>query len=140
MIIPTMIATIRDRHDVRQRFTPQTANIPCRFLPLLPPITRNVTLPHPANRLQFGIRAGSPSATKLKNGKNGNVHHAGQHCHPPPTSCALAPPFPPGQRPGARTHRASRELIWLARERTRIRAAESFTYLVYSCYQRLAAR
>jgi hypothetical protein len=53
-----------------------------RSLPLLPPITRNVKLSDRATRLEFGIQDGSEVATPAKSGKNGNVHRAGQHCHP----------------------------------------------------------
>src|SRR5579859_8100698 len=45
----------------------------CRLLPLLPPITRNVKLPIPANRLEFSIRAQSVADHHAKSGKNGNV-------------------------------------------------------------------
>src|SRR5689334_17855371 len=73
----------------RARPRPQTAtssskaaNLPCRFLPLLPPRTRNVTLPDRANRLEFGVSTHCPVTSKLKSGKNGNVDHPSQHCHP----------------------------------------------------------
>jgi hypothetical protein len=49
-------------------------------LPLLPPITPNVTLPNPAKRLEFGIREEMTCDIKSKCGKNGNVHHSSQHC------------------------------------------------------------
>ena len=52
----------------------------CRFLPLLPPITRNVTLPILANRLEFRIHARSVADRDLQSGKNGNVDWGGQHC------------------------------------------------------------
>ena len=52
----------------------------CRFLPLLPPITRNVKLLRAANPLEFGIRAENVPDTRPKGGKNGNVNHRGQHC------------------------------------------------------------
>jgi hypothetical protein len=64
---------------------------PCRFLPPLPPRTRNVTLPIPANRLEFGIRVRSIADHHVKSGKNGNVDRASQHCHP-----RLPPAFRPG--------------------------------------------
>jgi len=63
----------------------------CRFLPLLPPITRNVKLPRAANGLEFGIRAeDAPDATS-KSGKNGNVDHPSQLYHAAymPPACHL---------------------------------------------------
>src|SRR5690242_21015741 len=54
--------------------------VSCRFLPLLPPITRNVKLPTRATRLEFGIWADGTRDTPSKSGKNGNVDHASQHC------------------------------------------------------------
>src|SRR5579859_5821050 len=81
------------RHDTRQRLAAKTAtkvaNIPCRFLPFLPPtlpplppITPNVKLLDRSTRLEFRLWAGSPFTTKSKSGKNGNVNRASQHCHP----------------------------------------------------------
>jgi hypothetical protein len=49
------------------------------ILPLLPPTTRNVTLPRAANRLECGIREESAPDAKCKSGKNGNVDHPSQH-------------------------------------------------------------
>src|SRR5690348_10156890 len=103
-----------------------------RSLPPLPPITATVKLPHRANRLQFRLRARSPSATKLKNGKNGNVHWRGQHCHPPSTSHALSPLSAQGEGPGVRTSGAPRKLNRPAQERNWLPAAEPPLYLVYS--------
>ena len=63
------------------------------MLPLLPPITRNVKLPKPANRLEFGVREEATPDTRPKSGKNGNVNPASQHCHPcrhHPTASAAA--------------------------------------------------
>jgi hypothetical protein len=54
---------------------------PCRFLPRLPPITRNVKLPHRAKWLEFRVWEETVPDTKSKSGKNGNVDHANQHCH-----------------------------------------------------------
>src|SRR5690242_14806886 len=53
---------------------------PCRFLPLLPPITPNVKFLQAANRLEFGIREETILDTRPKSGKNGNVHQFSQHC------------------------------------------------------------
>ena len=52
---------------------------PCRFLPPLPPITPNVTLPRAANPLEFAVRMRDDADHKTKSGKNGNVHHPSQH-------------------------------------------------------------
>jgi len=52
---------------------------PCRFLPFLPPVTRNVTLSNRPNRLEFSNRDGSGGKTHAKSGKNGNVDHPSQH-------------------------------------------------------------
>jgi hypothetical protein len=52
----------------------------CRFLPLLPSITRNDKLSSAANRLEFGIWPETTLDITLKSGKNGNVHHSSQHC------------------------------------------------------------
>ena len=49
----------------------KVANASCRFLPLLPPITRHVKLPARTNPLQFGIRARYALRVAMKNGKNG---------------------------------------------------------------------
>jgi hypothetical protein len=46
-------------------------------LPLLPRISHGN---RDNSALQAAGKAGCPN-TKLKNGKNGNVHHPGQHCH-----------------------------------------------------------
>jgi len=62
--------------------TPQNGKRSCRFLPLLPPITRNVTLPIPTTRLESRIGRESRAESISKSGKNGNVHRASQHCHP----------------------------------------------------------
>jgi len=43
------------------------------ILPPLPPITRNVKLPSPANPLQFSIREENALDTVPKSGKNGKV-------------------------------------------------------------------
>src|SRR5690242_3447455 len=156
-----MTSQNRWRHDERQPRTPQAAmkvaNIPCRSLPLLPPITQNVKLSHPANPLQLRLRAGSPSATKLKNGKNGNVHRASQHYYPSPHPrpvqrtyrlvlrgwqlrgasarwpCAgTSVPRSSEYHLHAHMPRAPRKLIHPAQERNRIPAAEPPLYLVYS--------
>jgi hypothetical protein len=50
------------------------------ILPLLLPITQNVTWPIPANPLECGIRTGRAAITHVKSGKNGNVHRSSQHC------------------------------------------------------------
>jgi len=50
----------------------------CRFLPLLPPVTRNVKLPNRPTRLELPLCANPRLAHNLKNGKNGNVHCTGQ--------------------------------------------------------------
>ena len=78
-------------------YLPQSATSPCRFLPLLPPITQNVKLPIPTNALQFGCRARSTDGSKLKNGKNGNVNLGTQlsrspapvHLPPPPSTSSF---------------------------------------------------
>src|SRR5579859_2570115 len=78
--------------------SPKTATSPCHFLPLLPPITRNVKLPIPANPLEFKLCPRSPSKTTSQSGKNGNVHHPSQHCHPVSSSLlshSLRPLRPP---------------------------------------------
>ncbi len=80
--VATMATTNHTTHSTRQRHMPKTATSPCHFLPLLPPITQNVKLSVPANPLGFSPRARSPRATPSKSGKNGNVHHPSQHCHP----------------------------------------------------------
>jgi len=58
-------------------FLPSTLPHPCRdlaaILPLLPPITRNVKLAIPANRLESGIREEETPDAQSKSGKNGNV-------------------------------------------------------------------
>jgi hypothetical protein len=58
--------------------------VSCHFLaamlPFLPPRTRNVTLPPPANRLEFSIREEDTPDTRPKSGKNGNVDHPSQLC------------------------------------------------------------
>jgi hypothetical protein len=69
--------TVRQWFGGRQPFRAHPANkvakIPCRFLPFLPPITRNVKLPIPAIWLELGVRADPAHGSILKNGKNGNV-------------------------------------------------------------------
>src|SRR5690348_5060344 len=70
--------------DTWQRNTPKVATSPCRFLPLLPPITPNVKSSIPANPLEFGIREEATPDTKSKSGKNGNVDHPSQ-LYPPAT-------------------------------------------------------
>jgi hypothetical protein len=52
----------------------------CRFLPLLPPITRNVKLLWTAKPLECGVREEDALDTRPKSGKNGNVDHPTQHC------------------------------------------------------------
>ena len=58
--------------------SPKTATSLCHFLPLLPPITRNVKLPIPANPLQFSLRPRSARDILSKSGKNGNVNQSSQ--------------------------------------------------------------
>ncbi len=53
---------------------------PCHFLPFLPPITRNVKLPIPANPLEFRCEPDQCRESNAKSGKNGNVHRPTQHC------------------------------------------------------------
>ena len=53
----------------------------CHILPPLPSITRNVKWPPSPNPLQFSPRRHITTDTRLKNGKNGNVHRASQLCH-----------------------------------------------------------
>jgi len=78
-----MVVTDRERRVMRQRLVAKTARGCCRFLPLFPPITRNVKLPNRATRLEFRLLARSALVKKSKNGKNGNVNCYGQHCCPP---------------------------------------------------------
>jgi len=52
------------------------------ILPLLPPRTRNVTSVWAANRLECGVWVETATNTKTQSGKNGNVDHPTQHCHP----------------------------------------------------------
>ena len=73
-IIPTIATCVAT--------TPQNGKHHCRFLLLLPPITRNVKLPIPTIRLEFPLGHESPAGSNSKNGKNGNVHRASQHCRP----------------------------------------------------------
>ena len=73
-IIPTIATCVAT--------TPRNGKHHCRFLPLLPPITRNVKLPIPTIRLEFPLGHESPAGSNSKNGKNGNVHRASQHCRP----------------------------------------------------------
>jgi len=75
-------------------------HIPCRFLPLLPPITPNVKLPHHPVRLELGIRGKCDAAQKSKSGKNGNVDRSGQHCLSP-SSFLREPSHPPFLRTGS---------------------------------------
>ena len=90
--------TVRQRRDSRQRLQPSAANTmatcPCRFLPILPPITRNVTLPHRANPLELGMRADPGRESIVKSGKNGNVDRRGQHS----LSCFSSSPHPRASR------------------------------------------
>ena len=51
----------------------KVATSPCHFLPLLPPITRNVRWLRAAKSLEFRIRAQTVHDTRPKSGKNGNV-------------------------------------------------------------------
>ena len=69
---------------------PKTANPPChplpprcRFLPLLPPRTRNIKSHIPANPLQFSPHLHPAHESCSKSGKNGNVHHPSQHYRAP---------------------------------------------------------
>src|SRR5689334_21619782 len=66
-------------------FLPPTLPHRCHFLPLLPPITRNVKLRETANRLELGIRAEDDVDHRVKSGKNGNVDQPTQHCHSHPS-------------------------------------------------------
>jgi hypothetical protein len=61
------------------------------IVPLLPPRTRNVTLPKAAKPLEFGGRAEDAPEAKSKSGKNGNVDHPSQLCHAArlPSACLL---------------------------------------------------
>src|SRR5690242_7763435 len=68
----------------------QTLPLRCRFLPLLPPITRHVKFVCGANRLECGIGEENAPNAKCKSGKNGNVHRASQLCHL--LSSLLSPP------------------------------------------------
>ncbi len=77
LLMPSHSHLLPPRHTW-QHPLPKVANSPCRFLPPLPPITRNVKLPIPANPLQFRVHNVSPLQAKSKSGKNGNVHHASQ--------------------------------------------------------------
>ncbi len=75
----------------------------CRILPLLPPITPNVKFPRAAKPLEFGIWEQITPGTKWKNGKNGNVDPASQHCrmrsiHDPKRSFAFVPHLSPRRR------------------------------------------
>src|SRR5690349_24921668 len=96
------------------------------ILPLLPPITRNVTLPRAANRLEFGVRAeAAPRYNMQKRQKRQCslarstlpptalfLTRAGGFCgrqalqarvHPPASwSGALSPLSPQGEEPGVR--------------------------------------
>src|SRR5689334_10665043 len=69
-------------HPQTATSSPKVATSPCHFLPLLPPITPNVKLPIPANRLEFSGQPHPPHESFSKSGKNGNVDHPSQHCHP----------------------------------------------------------
>jgi hypothetical protein len=81
-----VVMMVRQVRDERQPLPAHLANkvaiTPCRPLPFLPPITRNVKLPDRANPLELGMRADPAHGSILKNGKNGNVHRASQHCRP----------------------------------------------------------
>jgi hypothetical protein len=81
-----VVMMVRQVRDERQHPPAHPANkvatLPCRFLPLLPPITPIVKLPIPAAWLEFGVRADPAHGSILKNGKNGNVDRGTQHCHP----------------------------------------------------------
>src|SRR5689334_1285870 len=75
----------------------------CRFLPLLPPTMRNVTLSISTNPLQFSLCPHPSHESISKSGKNGNVDHPSQLCHNPlpplPTplvslDSSLLPPHP----------------------------------------------
>jgi hypothetical protein len=71
----------------------------CHLLPFLPPTTRNVKLSQAANPLEFGIREEITPDTTSKNGKNGNVDRASQHCHLTTHEGTHAPPHPPPGTP-----------------------------------------
>src|SRR5689334_19328500 len=76
---PFMLASCAPHaHSPVATVLPKVANRCCRFLPLLPPITRNVKLPDRDTRLEFRLQAGSPLTKKAKSGKNGNVDHPSQ--------------------------------------------------------------
>src|SRR5690349_24536715 len=77
--------TVRQWRDGRQSLPAHAANtvanIPCRSLPLLPPITRNVKLPLHATRLEFGGHADPAHVPKSKNGKNrSEERRVGKEC------------------------------------------------------------
>src|SRR5690348_13634638 len=74
----------------RQHLMAKAATSPCRFLPLLPPITRNVKYPIRRSQLEFSIRAESALARNVKSGKNGNVDLASQLCHRPSSRTSTA--------------------------------------------------
>src|SRR5690348_5444351 len=71
--------------------SPKTANLHCHILPLLPPITPNVTLPIRPTRLEFGLPPRLPSNPTSKSGKNGNVDHPSHITLPPPPLRNLRP-------------------------------------------------
>ena len=60
---------------------PPTLPFRCRFLPLLPPRTSNVTWRQTAKRLELRIRGEYAPGAKSKSGKSGNVDHPSQLCH-----------------------------------------------------------
>src|SRR5690348_17687166 len=93
--------------------------IRCHFLaailPLLPPITRNVTFAEAAKRLEFSIREEIARDAPSKSGKNGNVDQDSQHCRT--GKCALAALSP---------------MLWPDRKSTRLNSSHpSISYAVF---------
>jgi len=79
-------------------FLPPALPLRCHLLPFLPRSCRESPPAIPATPLESPIRKEDTLDTRLKNGKNGNVHHPGQHCHPTALSPTRVGGFR-GQRP-----------------------------------------